>query len=167
MKRNKLVPKSSPFTFCAPPVAPRPPRTHSGAPRGSEVLAGLFHFVPPIEAEPHKCYAPHSRLAQSSPKRSFVSRMAHFALGPNSFSLSLAHSPSLLFIPQPFFFIVCLLNDTITGCNSRRLVHLDELLILSSICVFLDTVGSRVDRHTQAFGFSGTDAFFGSMREFN
>lgn len=131
MKRNKLVPKSSPFTFCAPPSAPLPPLSHSGAPRGSQVLAGLFHFVPPIEAEPHKCYAPHSCSAQSSPKRSFVSRMAHFALGPNSLSLPFL----FFFIPHPFFFIVCLLNDTITGCNSRRLVHLDELLLSEPVLI--------------------------------
>lgn len=44
----------------APPLRPPVPPSHSGARRDPQVLAGLFHFAPPIESEAHKCFTRHS-----------------------------------------------------------------------------------------------------------
>lgn len=81
VKRDKLDPKRRPFTF------PRPP---SGAPPlyPIQVLGGTLKcllaysiFTPPIEfPEPTSALAPFF-LPQPTPKRLFVSRMAHFSQG--------------------------------------------------------------------------------------
>lgn len=77
VKRNKLVPKGRPFTFCTPSLPPVPP-SHSGARRDPQVLAGLFHFVPPIVWSPQVFY-PSFWAPQSTSKQRFERSMAHFA----------------------------------------------------------------------------------------